>query len=217
MTPEQERQLRGQRIREIREKAGLTMAQLGDILKVSAQAVNQWEQGDTSPTQQRLKLIAIKLGADFMWLRHGISSKEYLQMEDALDNPFYGRRVPLISTNLIEIDKTKRSLHTYFGCDRGSFAWEIKDQRNAPLYKGEDVVIIDRAVPRRPGDMVLAHGDNSFVLGMYTLTGQPPKVELKFLNKYWGTYLITDPEKQIIGVVVEHTRRVSGWFESSSE
>jgi transcriptional regulator with XRE-family HTH domain len=209
MTPERYRQLRGQRIRQIREKAGLTMAQLGEMLEVSPQAVNQWEQGDTSPTTKRLGDLARKFDVDFSWLMYGLAVDANLDHEP--DNPFHGAFVPLldsVDTETLESVPKKKPprVHTYFTCSRRAFAWIIQDNRNVPDYAPEDVVIVDQEVHPRPGDIVLVRGDNDVFIGRYTLTGQPPSVQIRFVNPDWGTYLVSDPKKQIVGVVSEHTR-----------
>lgn len=51
----------GQRLRELREAAGLSQAQLAKLTGVSRNAVSQWEAGTTQPTANRLTLISRSL------------------------------------------------------------------------------------------------------------------------------------------------------------
>ena len=50
------------RIKELREAAGLSLAELGALVGVSRQAVNQWEAGTTWPSSQILPQLAAALG-----------------------------------------------------------------------------------------------------------------------------------------------------------
>ena len=51
----------GQRLRELREAAGLSQARLAKLTGVSRNAVSQWEAGTTQPTANRLTLISRSL------------------------------------------------------------------------------------------------------------------------------------------------------------
>lgn len=52
----------GSRLKQLREKSGLSKAELANKLGVSRPAVSQWENGDTMPTIDRLKPLATVLG-----------------------------------------------------------------------------------------------------------------------------------------------------------
>jgi transcriptional regulator with XRE-family HTH domain len=52
----------GQRLRELREGAGLSQLQLARLTGVSRNAVSQWESGQTQPSSRRLTLLSRALG-----------------------------------------------------------------------------------------------------------------------------------------------------------
>lgn len=49
-------------IRVVREKCGITQAQLAKKIGVNQKAVSQWERGDTNPSADKLPAIAATLG-----------------------------------------------------------------------------------------------------------------------------------------------------------
>jgi transcriptional regulator with XRE-family HTH domain len=55
----------GARIRESREKAGMSQEALAERLRVSRQAVSKWEMGASSPTPENLKALSEALGVTF--------------------------------------------------------------------------------------------------------------------------------------------------------
>ena len=52
----------------LREKAGLSQAELAEQLGVSRQAVSQWEDGDTFPSLEKLQAIAKRYRVSLDWL-----------------------------------------------------------------------------------------------------------------------------------------------------
>lgn len=64
------------RIKQARNEKGLTLAQLGEAVGVSAQAAQQWEdeENGTVPRSKRLDHIAAALGVSAAWLQFGTSA-----------------------------------------------------------------------------------------------------------------------------------------------
>ncbi len=61
----------GDRIKEAREDRGATQQQIADLFGISRSAVQQWEDGDTSPRNPRLQKLARFLGVEPGWLITG--------------------------------------------------------------------------------------------------------------------------------------------------
>jgi transcriptional regulator with XRE-family HTH domain len=62
----------GARIRKARREAGLSQAQLADLMKVTRSACSQWEQPNgTAPRGSRLQRLAMLLGVSVEWLATG--------------------------------------------------------------------------------------------------------------------------------------------------
>lgn len=62
----------GARIRKARREAGLSQAQLAELMKVTRSACSQWEQArGTAPRGSRLQRLAALLGVTVEWLATG--------------------------------------------------------------------------------------------------------------------------------------------------
>ena len=66
-----EQQLFGQRLRNARESAGMTSAQMADRLGVRTSTLDSWEAGKTEPRANRLQIIASMLNVPLLWLLGG--------------------------------------------------------------------------------------------------------------------------------------------------
>src|SRR5262245_43307519 len=155
------KKLRGQRIREARERMKLSLADLAESLGVlgggvTRQAIHHWEQGNSSPDLMQLSALEEALRVDRSWLAWGFEREPVNEHEWATQ----GRPVNLASPEEIargakEVVQSK-IIHTCFDCSPISFAFEVFDERNAPHYRLGDIVIIDPAVKANPGQMVIA-------------------------------------------------------------
>lgn len=62
----------GARIRQARQAAGLSQAELADILGITRSACSQWEADKgTGPRRARLETLAEALGVSYLWLVTG--------------------------------------------------------------------------------------------------------------------------------------------------
>lgn len=61
----------GERIKELRNKHGLSQEQLADKLNVSRQAVQKWESNINEPNIETLKCIACYFKVDYEYLLNG--------------------------------------------------------------------------------------------------------------------------------------------------
>jgi transcriptional regulator with XRE-family HTH domain len=61
----------GERLRASRIKRGVSQAEVGDSCGVTRASVSQWETGVTTPSQDKLEIVAKFLGVDFYWLLTG--------------------------------------------------------------------------------------------------------------------------------------------------
>lgn len=81
----EEDNLIGQRIRDTRESLGLSLEELGDLVGVSAQSVQQWETGKTTPRTARMRKLAAVLGKAPTWIQYGVGSAAPSDIGDTLD------------------------------------------------------------------------------------------------------------------------------------
>lgn len=57
-----------ERIRTLRERAGISQGKFGDLFGVTREAVSQWEAGKSRPDQNKLQIMAEKYGVTLDWL-----------------------------------------------------------------------------------------------------------------------------------------------------
>ena len=67
----QTRRLTGQRLRQARQTARLTLEAAGDAIGVVRQSVSKWESGGNYPTPDRLQKLAALYGVSVDWLLNG--------------------------------------------------------------------------------------------------------------------------------------------------
>lgn len=109
------------RIKQLREKAGLSMEGLGKAVGVAWQTVQQWENGKTAPKRKRLELVAATLGTTVDFLLTGGASAGTDAREIDLD----------------EAPDTIKVRKVFFRISAGiaGFAVEFRDNgEGAPLY-----------------------------------------------------------------------------------
>lgn len=78
----EDRILIGQRIKSAREKQKLSQEQLGNLLNVSFQSVQQWESGKTTPRTTRIRKIAAALQTTPNWIQFGMGTPTSENLDD---------------------------------------------------------------------------------------------------------------------------------------
>ncbi|WP_372760925.1 helix-turn-helix domain-containing protein [Litorivivens sp.] len=62
----------GSRIKQARQAAGLSQAELAAAMGITRSACSQWESGQgTAPRRERLEALAAELGVSYQWLTTG--------------------------------------------------------------------------------------------------------------------------------------------------
>jgi transcriptional regulator with XRE-family HTH domain len=74
----------GQRIKAARQKQKLSQEDLGDLMGVSFQSVQQWESGTTTPRTTRMRKLATVLKTTPNWLQFGMGPSTAENIEDIL-------------------------------------------------------------------------------------------------------------------------------------
>jgi transcriptional regulator with XRE-family HTH domain len=64
------------RLKEAREKKGLTQEQLGEITSISPQSISNWETGQHQPKLTDFQVIADATGVEAPWIVYGLVSRE---------------------------------------------------------------------------------------------------------------------------------------------
>ncbi|GIU22139.1 helix-turn-helix domain-containing protein [Shewanella sp. MBTL60-007] len=80
----EDRILIGQRIKSAREKQKLSQEQLGSLMGVSFQSVQQWESGKTTPRSARVRKLATVLKTTPNWIQFGMGTATSENLDDIL-------------------------------------------------------------------------------------------------------------------------------------
>lgn len=204
----------GDRLRQARDNAGLTLEQVASKVGVTAQAVNGWEAGSMPRPAERLALVCEIYGITMHYALTGVEQSEQKENNVARHiSQAGGRVVPKLSSvqvverafgRKIEVETYSQ---TQFPCSEGSYLWTVPDRSNEPEYLPGDVVVIDPAIDPIPGDMVfVAIGDTEPIFRSYEISSGG-KVLLRPKNPTWGNGIEIDPgsDSRILGVMSERT------------
>lgn len=198
------------RLKEARETARLTMAQLGVAVGVSPQAVFKWESGTAMPGSDRLSRLAIALGVPVQYLLTGTGSAT---QPDSTKVGGRGRTVVKVTPEDAArgvMDRPLGIVETHFACGPNAFAVEIWDHSNTPDFAPGDQIVVDPDIKARPGDMVLIAIQPALDVALgkavvrsdhsaHTIVVQP-------LNPDWPAHVVSDAGAKILGVMTEHAR-----------
>jgi len=77
----------GTRIKAARRARGLSQGKLADKLGISRSAVSQWEAGDTTPSSENVRQMALELDATLEWLSTGRGSPNFGKVSDSVVSP----------------------------------------------------------------------------------------------------------------------------------
>jgi transcriptional regulator with XRE-family HTH domain len=211
----------GERLREARERAGMTQTGLAARVNVRPQTIQSIESGRIRKSRY-LPEIASTLGVSIGWL---------MGVENFVERRKDYRRVPLlqacevldanvsVSLGVRRADKSwNEAAESEIVCgslrDIGAdaFAVTINDAGMVPTLQPGDRVIVDPAEPLRPGCIVLAiiHGAAVFrTLKVAELQddGSPAVIELVPANSLYPA-VRTGPPFGILGVAVEVRRHL---------
>ena len=200
------------RLRECREKAGLTQKQVAITLKLAGPSVSNWESGKTKPSIGNLKKLAdlYDVTTDFLL---GKEEQASGQTQTAVRVPVLGTipaGIPLEAiTDIIDWEEIPASMA------RGGqeyFALQISGYSMYPEYRDGDIVIVRKQETCETGQDVVAMV-NSDDATFKRFKQTPQGVMLQALNPECDSYIFTAQQIEelpvrILGVVVELRRKV---------
>lgn len=142
------------RIREARERKGLTQQELADYFGYKPQTVSAWERGPTNkqkpnaPNPPTLAKIAAITNVSLKWLLTGVEENNPSDTIPSADQ-VVGRVVPSVDWDNIRQylggDKSITDGHarSHFPCGPKSFRTFVRDRSNVPDLEPGDSLIID--------------------------------------------------------------------------
>jgi transcriptional regulator with XRE-family HTH domain len=211
----------GAEIRDARKAAGLTQSDVADKLKVSIQAISQWETNKTTPSFKNLrdlsKIINLKVYENPV--------TRSVMMDPALS--FSNRpavKAPLVPWNApgdwAQLDLDWDNLDRWYPHEFLEVRWapvgevyalRLENSLLAPDFvKGDDIIIDTGRAPEK-GDIVVAQVEGAVTWGRYIPLGvdkhRAPIFEVQHnLPNISQTRVDTDKPGHVIGVVREHRR-----------
>lgn len=208
-----------QRIKELREAKSLSMQDLGKVLGVSWQTVQQWEAAKSAPKRARLSDVAEALGTSVEYLSFGGDNNADFD-QNVAPARVGNRRIPLINYvqagQLTEVGASFAGeamdfLLTDMPLSEHSFALEIRGPSMSPLFLPGDRVIVDQEIAPIPGDFVVAkNGHEEATFKKYRPRGINERgdevFELVPLNEDFPSLFSDRQSLQIIATMVEHRK-----------
>lgn len=211
----------GQRIRDARERAGLTQQALGRFCGISRAAVAQWENGTTLPSLAHLQRASEAMGVWVSWLA-GEGDGTAAATVNAPPGPPV-RSVPVIDyvaagtwhtvTDPYPAGRGMEALMTERRIGGNTFGLVVRGSSMEPEFREGDKIIVDPDITPLPGDFVVAKLDreDEATLKKYRPRGNDaqgqPRIDLVPLNEDWPVLRIdAETPGRIVGTVVEHRR-----------
>ncbi|WP_408072912.1 helix-turn-helix domain-containing protein [Legionella pneumophila] len=210
----------GERIFQERQAKGLTrkaLAELTDDLKPSR--INNWERGLRTPGPEEIKQLAEALEVAPGYLMCLTDDKQIKQ-----EFPWLGALVPLLDAQqacepkaAIQAirDETDNHFVSFIPLSpeisqklgENAFALRMQDDSMLPELKNGDILIIDTDIDANPGQIVMAHNNNSGVIvrryKQLSVEKTQREFELVALNDNWANIRVQqDSWFDIVGVVL---------------
>lgn len=212
----------GERVRRLRKLRGLTQAEVARTFGVTRAAVLQWERGMTQPTADKIEILAKVLATSVNYLLTGDADKfSHPELSDA--SPVL-KEIPIISyvvagdfTDISDAYATGDGLDfvsTGLQIGPNTFALIVEGESMLPEFRPGDRIIVDPAVPPRPGDFVVARleKEDRATFKKFRPRGADHNgidvIDLVPLNEDWPTLRVDaiNPGR-VIGTLIEHHRR----------
>lgn len=223
----------GQRIRQARKNAGLTIQQLADQTgALKPKSISNYEIGKRTPGHQEISQIAEVLNVSPAYLMCFQDNKETGSGDSiaTLGVSKIYKRLPILSLSaalnydqilsqpqdkLIHYDHVVVSKPISLLVSENAFATTLNDDSMLPDFMSEDIIIVDPNAKPNPGKFVLAKysREDKALLRKYkplpSSTQKDEAFELIPLNEDWLTYTVkSSQDGKVLGIVVEHRRFV---------
>ena len=212
-----ENEVRGERLKTLREKAGLSQAALADKCGWASQSrVGNYEKGVRKINADDAAILADALGVHPAEILFGLAP-----VNNVIPAPIGMRQLPIISyvqagcwtesCDCRAMDGSIETITTDLDLGSMAFALEVRGDSMAPEILEGDVVVIDPDVDPLPGDYVVAkNGSHEATLKQYRPRGTNEQgqeyYELVPINPVYPTMRSDHNHVAIIGVMMEHRR-----------
>lgn len=215
----------GERIKEARERKGLSLSAFARMVGVSAPSASDWEKGHTKNIEGRHLVPAAEiLGVSAEWIMSGKGSRPGASVSGSNS----GRSIPIISR--VAAGAFAEAVDSFAAGDGEgwipvdllavpvgphAFGLRVSGDSMREDYQEGDVIVVDPDVVPKPRAPVVARRDedNEATFKLYHPRGNDangnPIIELVPLNEYFPKLVISaEHPGRIIGPVVNHLRGV---------
>ncbi|NLM05359.1 MAG: helix-turn-helix domain-containing protein [Tissierellia bacterium] len=217
-----------ERFKSLRRERGLTQEEMGGILKVSKQAVSNYENGKRQPELETLEVIAEYFNVDMNYLigrseiknSHENLMKLQKEMEsniDFLDLPSDTVKIPVLGR--IPAGVPVEAMGDVLGYEEIPLDWKrggreyialvVKGDSMYPKYFEGDTVIIQLQKDCNSGQDCAVYVNDSYEATLKTVKKGENSITLTPINTAYPPKTYTYPsEVQILGVVKELRRKI---------
>ena len=218
MSMKDENEVRGERLKTLREKTWLSQAALAEKCGWASQSrVGNYEKGVRKINADDAAILAAALGAHPAEILFGLEPVN----NNVAPAPIGLRQIPIISyvqagcwtetCDCRAMDGSIETINTDLDLGSMAFALEVRGDSMAPEILEGDVVVIDPDVDPLPGDYVVAkNGSHEATLKQYRPRGTNDQgqeyFELVPLNPVYPAMRSDHHHVTIIGVMMEHRR-----------
>lgn len=205
-------------IKAAREAKSWSQADLAKLVGVSRNAVTQWESGESAPKRKRQAIVAKALDLPLNVFNplhaSGVTVVDEAERKVVMLPLHNMNTITMRSGGELKSGESDESVAVDAECNPSNcIVARITDEAMSPLYQLGDVIVIDRTIPPRDKDSVVAAAPGQvLMLRDYRSLGMNSRgvsvYELRSTNPDYPTIPMDSVKGlRVVGVVIEHRRR----------
>lgn len=191
----------GERIKEARDKIGISQSELARRIGVKPQAVQAWEALKNGPTRKRIQLIAKELNISPQWLEFGSEASSPLTLLEGKSSqkeptthihPSQLKQIPVVGTTQGGPDRHWEELGYPTGWgdeyaviesdDPHAYLLRVEGDSMSPRINAGEYVLVEPSFEAKPGDIVVAKLTSGEVMLKYFRADYGEEVALESHN-----------------------------------
>lgn len=206
------------KVKEMRERAGLTQKQLAEALGITQQSVYYYESGDRDIKASMLIDMSNILGCTVSELL-GVGIANIIKAEPSVSHPMpiFGRIAAGVAREaLLESDQYHATEESIYKAHRNGFWLRVSGNSMNRLFPDGSLILIDPDQEVRNGDVavVFVNGDDATLKRVYfegdTIRLHPESYDNEYVDRVIDSSDPDAPEVRVVGKAVSYTAP-EGW------